>query len=384
MSDQFRLRRIAAACTAVLAIASFAHAGRAPQKFLPPELSACQNQVPVTANVPPNGAPIPDPAAGEFSNGFFHVQEIARDFYYATDGTFQSAFVVSRQGIIAIDAPPMVGFNALEPARSVSIVDVIYSVPATRGLKIRKLIYSHSHLDHIGQASKIVDAFPDVEIIAQQETAEKIARGTGEQGSFLPNAGRVPPPRVTRIFRRATRVRLGDKELRLSYRGPVHDPGNIFIHAPRQRVLMLVDVLFPGSSQFTDLNVSVDLPLFVKAFDRILEFDFDIFVGGHNNRLGLRADVVEGRRYVQDMVENARRALQDQTPAAIFGILPRNQLAAAAIFSDEQACKCANLTLDPTATPSRTDWRGRLTAADLLTVTHCSALVEALRIDPSF
>jgi len=149
-------------------------------------------------------------------------------------------------------------------------------------------------------------------------------------------------------------------------------------------VIILVDVLFPGSSQFTDLNVAVDLPRFVRAFDRILAFDFDVFIGGHNNRLGTRPDVVEGRLYVQDMLENARRSLLDQTPAAIFGILPRNQLVAAAIFSDEQACGCANRTLDPALTPSGTDWTQRLTGADFLTVTHCFALVEALRIDPSF
>src|SRR5262245_40770739 len=106
MSDHFAIRWLAIACAA-LCTTGLAHAGRAPQRFLPPELSACQSQNPVTANVPPNGAPVPDPARGQFSNGFFHVEEIAPDFYYATDGTFQSAFVVSKQGIIAIDAPPM-------------------------------------------------------------------------------------------------------------------------------------------------------------------------------------------------------------------------------------------------------------------------------------
>jgi hypothetical protein len=94
---------------ALLLLGAVAQAARAPQEFLPPELSACRKQFPVTAAIPPNGAAVPDPARGEFSNGFFHVQEIAPDFYYATDGTFQRAFVVSRQGIIMIDAPPMVG-----------------------------------------------------------------------------------------------------------------------------------------------------------------------------------------------------------------------------------------------------------------------------------
>lgn len=368
----------------VVAIASFARAATAPQDFLPSELSACAQQVPVTGNVPPNGAPVPNPFLGEFSGGFFHVGRISDGLFFATDGAFQAVFAVTRRGILLVDAPPSIGFNPVDPASSVSILDVIFSIPETQGLEIRKMIYSHPHLDHIGQASKVRDAFPDVEIIAQSETARTIVRGTGEFGVFNANGGENPPPVPTRTFRKRATVRLGGQTVRLFYRGPIHSVGNSFIHFPQQRALMLVDVVAPGSAQFTNLEESVDIPAFVGAFDQILEFDFDVFVGGHDNRIGTRADVEESKLYVQDVLRNAATANRDPSTNAIFGVLPQNALVAFAISRDEVACTCANLTLDPARTPSGTDWRARFKGADFLTVTNCFAAAEALRIDPSF
>lgn len=45
------------------------------------------------------------------------------------------------------------------------------------------------------------------------------------------------------------------QELRLDYRGPNHSEGNIFIWAPKQKLLMLVDVIFPGWVPSTRLAV---------------------------------------------------------------------------------------------------------------------------------
>jgi len=362
--------------------ASVAWPASAPNPFLPPEISACAQQFPVTGVVPPNGQP--DPAPEDFSGGFFHVGKVADGLFFATDGNFQAVFAVDREGIILVDAPPSIGFNPLDPASSVSIVDVIFSIPETQGKKIKTMIYSHPHLDHIGQASKVVDRFPDVEIIAQIETTRKIRSGTGELGNFNANAGTNPPPVPTRSFSRRRTVRLGKQIVRLSYAGPIHEVGNSFIHFPKQRSLMVVDVVIPGSAQFFNLEESIDIPRFVDAFDQILAFDFDTFIGGHDNRLGTRADVVESKAYVQDIVANAAVANRDPSANAIFGILPSNGLVAFAISRDEVACICANRTLDPAVTPSGTDWRGRLKGADYLTVTSCFAAAEAQRIDPSF
>lgn len=360
---------------------SFAY--RTDHGFLPPGASACEAHIPVTLDLTTASQPMPDPFRGEFSGGFFHVGEIAPDLFYMTDGGHQAVFLVSEQGIIVVDAPPSIGFNPFNPANSVSILDVIYSIPETQGKDIKKLIYSHSHLDHIGAASIIHDEFPNVQIIAHVETHAQIQRGTG-RSSLLPNSGTLPPPLPNAVFTDSTSVALGQNRLELSYLGPAHEPGNIFIYAPSQKVLILVDVITPGAAPFVDLSLAEDVPMFVEAHDRVLEFDFETFIGGHFNRVGDRDDVLLARLYIQDIQANAARALSEPSLLAIFGIVPRNALGAASIFLDQVACRCANLTLDPMSTPSGVNWSEVLAAADINTLGHCATMAESLRIDPSF
>ena len=281
-----------------------AHAYRPSHGFL--SNTQCDAHRPVTLEVPENSQPVPNPSAGEYSGGFFHVEEIRGGFYYMTDGVYQAVFLVSRHGIILVDAPPSIGFNNQEPAASVSIVDVVHSLPQTAGLPIQKLVYSHSHVDHIGAAGVVKAAYPDVEIIAHRETKKAIARG-----------GRLPPQPVSglpaipvpnRSFRGHAIVRLGRQRLRLDYRGPVHEPGNLFIWAPRQKVLTLIDTIFPGWAPFNDLALAEDVPAFIDAHDKVLGYPFETFVGGHVNRLGARSDVEESRLYIQDIFANGTRA----------------------------------------------------------------------------
>src|SRR3712207_8781371 len=51
--------------------------------------------------------------------------------------------------------------------------------------------------------------------------------------------------------------------------------GNIFIHVPRQRVLMLVDVIFPGWVPFSHLALSMNVPGFIKAHEQALSYEFE-------------------------------------------------------------------------------------------------------------
>jgi glyoxylase-like metal-dependent hydrolase (beta-lactamase superfamily II) len=377
----------------LLLLATPTWAYRTDHGFLPEGTSQCAEHEPVTLSVPDNAAPVPDPVQGQFSGEFFHVEEIRGGLFYMTDGVYQSLFFVDDRGIIMVDAPPSIGVNSQAPQDSVSLLDIIYSVPATEGKPIVMLIYSHSHLDHIGAASQVKEAFPNVKIIAQEETKLQIARGSGTDGPFLPGISSVPPPLPNETFKTQRMVRVGHQNLVLSYEGPIHQPGNIFIYAPGHKTLMLVDVIFPGWSPFNDLALAKDVPRFVAAHEKILTFDFTTFVGGHLNRLGTRADVEESQRYTLDIKANAKAALSDPSLYAIFGIVPPdasvplglyNALGAFAIYLDQVACQCANRTLDAMLTPSGTHWRRRFGAADINTVGHCWNMAEALRIDSSF
>ena len=71
-------------------------------------------------------------------------------------------------------------------------------------------------------------------------------------------------------------MQVGNQTLELDYYGNNHLPGNIFIYAPKQRVLMLVDIVFPGWIPFAYLAIAKDTAGFIQAHDIALNnYDFD-------------------------------------------------------------------------------------------------------------
>ena len=154
------------------------------------------------------------------------VEEIRDGLYWVTDGAYNTMFLVTDEGVVAVDAPPTIGNNYLKAIAEVTTKPVTY------------VIYSHAHIDHIGTAG----IFPkNATFIAQQETAAELQRAK----SVAKNASMVPPiPTIT--FSKNYTLQIGNQTLKLDYYGVNHLPGNIFIYAPKQKVLMLVDIIFPG------------------------------------------------------------------------------------------------------------------------------------------
>lgn len=214
------------------------------------------------------------------------LEEIRGGLYWLSDGAYNTIFLVSSQGVIAVDPLPSLGRRYLEAVAKVT------------DRPITHIVYSHEHTDHIGAAAD----FPrSATIIAQRETAALLAR-RGDP--------RRPLPTVTFTDRYVLTV--GDQTLVLAYRGANHSPGNIFIWAPRQRVLMLVDVVYPGHMPYPDLGVAGDVQGYIDAHRQALEYDFTDFVGGHVDRIGSRADVERSLDFVLDLRRAAAAALAEK------------------------------------------------------------------------
>src|SRR5215212_8735122 len=236
---------------------------------------------------------IPDAAKGAAipAKGYL-VQEIRNHLYWVTDGSYNTMFLVTDKGVVAVDAPPSIGKNYLKAIAEVTDKPVTY------------VIYSHAHIDHIGAA----EIFPkNATFIAQQETAAELQRAK----SVARNASMVPSiPTVT--FSKNYTLQIGNQTLKLDYCGVNHLPGNIFIYAPKQKVLMLVDIIFPGWIPFPYLAIAKDTAGFIKAHDIALDnYDFDTIVAGHLTRLGTRNDVIIQRELVSDLEKAAANANQN-------------------------------------------------------------------------
>ncbi len=295
-------------------------------------------------------APLPETARGpqiDFSKGYL-VEEIKDGLYWVTDGAYNTIFLTTGEGVIVVDAPPSIGENYLNAIAEVT------EEPITH------VIYSHTHRDHIGAANIFPD---DAVIISHKDVASELEQRND------PNR---PIPEVT--FDDEYLLEVGNQSLELKYDGPMHVPGNIFIYAPQQKVLMVVDVIFPGWTPFKDLAMAQDVPAFLAAHDKILEYDFDTYVGGHLTRLGTTEDVKIQQEYFQDIEENAAIANQEVSFMEIGQEVGfENPWLIFQIYADSITQQCTDATVP--------DWIDRLGGVDLFTYDHCWKITESQRID---
>jgi glyoxylase-like metal-dependent hydrolase (beta-lactamase superfamily II) len=257
-------------------------------------------------------------------------------------------FYVYDRGVVVMDAPQSYAAHLRKGIAEIT------DKPITH------LIYSHSHADHIG-GTRILGDIPV--IIAQEETLRLLKRDAD------PNR-----PLPTMTFKDKYTLRVGGETLELTYRGPGHSPGNIFIYAPKQRVLMAIDLVFPGWMPWRRFAVAQDV---FDAFDRVEDIrtmDWDFIVGGHVTRVGTHADVELQSEFYRDIRQAATTALATTKIGETLN--PKdggNPWAVFDNFIDRVAAQCVN-----TLTPK---WSTSLAGFDAFIWDQCYSMEQTLRID---
>ena len=88
------------------------------------------------ADVLPDYAPVPQSAYGPALNDQgYYVGRVERNLYWVTDGSYQSAFLTTKDGVVLFDAPPSIGGNIRRA------VDEIASANGVSN-KVTHLVYS--------------------------------------------------------------------------------------------------------------------------------------------------------------------------------------------------------------------------------------------------
>jgi glyoxylase-like metal-dependent hydrolase (beta-lactamase superfamily II) len=287
------------------------------------------------------GPPI-DPARG------YRTQKLGDGLYLITEGVNQSMFMIYEDGVVLVDAPP--AYAEKIPSAVAEFTDQ----------PITHIIYSHHHADHIGGAKSIGG---NPVIIAHRDASHLLRQAQD------PNR---PLPTVT--FDDEFTLEVGSQVLELSYHGAGHSPGNIFIHAPKQRTLMVVDVIFPGWMPWRRLALAQDVRGYFEQVAIINKWDFDTLVGGHVGRTGTRADVGVQSAFIADLKAAAERALKATTPGEGLNPLDRgNPWAVYDHFIDRVVVDCVNQL-----TPK---WSTKLAGFDVYIWDQCYAMEQSLRID---
>jgi glyoxylase-like metal-dependent hydrolase (beta-lactamase superfamily II) len=277
--------------------------------------------------------------------GYF-VQEVRDGLYWVTDGAYNTMFLVSTQGVIAVDPLPTLGPRYLKAIAEVT------NKPVTH------VIYSHEHADHIGAAN----LFPNsATYIAQKETAAILARRKDP---------RRPPPTIA--FETTYTLTVGNQTLVLDYRGVNHETGNIFMYAPRQKVLMLVDVIYPGWMPYKNLGIVEDVPGYIQAHHDALSYDFDTLVAGHVDRLGARHDVEVSLEFANELKKVVSEAMQKLDYPSYLRATPSTKphWERHNDYELSLVAQCYSQLFPK--------WSGRLGGADATLRDHCWAMLESL------
>ncbi len=155
--------------------------------------------------------------------------------------------------------------------------------------RIRKLILTHYHCDHIGAAAEAA-ARLDVEVVASQFAAPAIRSGDAQASAldvaqaagFYPADFALPPCRVDRELREGDVVRVGDLAL-TTYETPGHCEGHLSFHfAGADRVYLLgADLVFWGGRILLQNIHDCHIDRYAASVAKIDALVFDALLPGH-------------------------------------------------------------------------------------------------------
>jgi glyoxylase-like metal-dependent hydrolase (beta-lactamase superfamily II) len=282
---------------------------------------------------------------------------VERNLYWITDGTYQAAFLTTKDGVVLFDAPPSIGHNLQRAIDQIASANGVSS-------KVTHIVYSHHHADHLGASSLFGR---HVVRVGHIETKRLLARDNDP-------AHPVPLPDVT--FETHRTLHVGGERIDLAWHGTNHTPDNIYIHFPDHHTLMLVDVILPGWVPYDSFNLNEDVPGSIAAPAKAMAYPWTHFIGGHMGRLGTRDDMAVYQQYVTDLIDNIKIALGAVDPTPFFTRYGNNSWAAVKTFQDAQVAYAT--------APVIQKYTGVLAAADVYTASTAFHILESIRLDLGF
>ncbi len=157
-------------------------------------------------------------------------------------------------------------------------IDSITAILDKHGLKVKAIVVTHAHIDHVAGAHKIrqLTGAP----VYMNELDRELLNALDIQASWL---GVATPP-VTQVDALASdgmNIRLGNADFQVRHT-PGHTEGSICLFIPQQGKLVAGDTLFRNSIGRTDLPGGDGRAILRSIKDKLLDLpDSTVVIPGH-------------------------------------------------------------------------------------------------------
>jgi hydroxyacylglutathione hydrolase len=168
---------------------------------------------------------------------------------------------------------------------------------------IKRIIMTHTHLDHIGCLSEIQNAIPDAEILIHKSEAELIEAGDdraiygmdGFKGMCQMQYGIGPDTfkfKIDRKLEGGEILEIGGMIWEVVHI-PGHSMGGIALYEPVHKILIPGDVIYADYAIGRFDLYGADASELKESLNKLGKLDIDILLPGHNQILkGVPADYV--------------------------------------------------------------------------------------------
>lgn len=213
----------------------------------------------------------------------FFIQRLTDRTYYVLANVYSLTVYVGDSGVLLIDAPDNISADLL-----LAEIKQLTSLPVTT------LVYSHAHIDHIGEAEHLKNLLKqdgiELRIIGSQNCAKEIKR---YKYSMLMPTEIVPNGRQTFEFEGQT----------FKFVTPVdwaHCGADSYIITP-DGVIQFVDFVYPAQLPMCDISGVQNMTGYIEFLRYVAgEPDWQFANLGHGN-VGSRTDVERTLEYFQDL-----------------------------------------------------------------------------------
>lgn len=233
------------------------------------------------------------------------VKRVAPDLYfYWNDGSSNSAFLVTDEGVLVIDTQQ----HPADARRLLAEIRKVTDKP------VKWAVVTHAHGDHFlgnpvfkSEGATLI-SHRDTRGMMQKYYKDEVQRRQAYFKNHKLDTSEVQLvlPEVT--FDTRFTIHLGGRTAELIHLGAAQNPGDTLIYFPHARTLFLGGPF--SRRNWSNYSFTPSVEGWIAVLRKAAEFDADTFLGGHGD-VAVRADILEYAQMHEDFLKAVRAGIAE-------------------------------------------------------------------------